>query len=161
MLCLGSLQSSAVCLCFIVCSTLESRVSRVWVGLDYGSRGGASAHHQQRADWGYGRRARTVKRFKHLKRSFVEVVADCPSFEDEVPVQAEESNWFEDGILIDSDKEDKPSEGYSDIPVVRFSKKVREKRIKLWRNALLVKYLGKPVKRIGYLQADQEDQYTC
>lgn len=34
---------------------------------------------------------------------------------------------------------------YSDIPVVRFSKKVRENRIKPWRNALLVKYLGKSV----------------
>nr|GMD21917.1 protein argonaute 2 [Ipomoea batatas] len=93
--------------------------------------------------------ARTVKRFKHLKRSFVEVVADCPSFEDEVPVQAEESNWFEDGILIDSDKEDKPSEGYSDIPVVRFSKKVREKRIKLWRLRGLATH--KPTRKINIL----------
>ncbi|XP_031121095.1 uncharacterized protein LOC116024340 [Ipomoea triloba] len=88
---------------------------------------------------------RTVKRFKHLKRSFVEVAADSPSFVEEVPVQCEDVNWFEEDIVVDSDKEDEPSERDDGIPVVRFSKKVREDLIKPWRNALLVKYLGKPV----------------
>nr|GMD03671.1 LINE-type retrotransposon LIb DNA [Ipomoea batatas] len=88
---------------------------------------------------------RTVKRFKHLKRSFVEVVADSPSFVEEVPVQLENANWFEEDIVVDSDNEEEPNEREDGIPVVRFSKKVREDLIKLWRNTLLVKFLGKPV----------------
>nr|GMC69934.1 DNA-directed RNA polymerase III subunit 1-like isoform X1 [Ipomoea batatas] len=89
---------------------------------------------------------RTFKRFKQLKRSFVEVAADCPSFEGEAQVQCDEGvNWFEEDIVIDSDKEDEPVEREDGIPIVRFSKKVREDLIKPWRNALLVKYLGKPV----------------
>nr|GMC86790.1 LINE-type retrotransposon LIb DNA [Ipomoea batatas] len=66
---------------------------------------------------------RTVKRFKHLKRSFVEVAADFPSFVEEVPVQCEDANWFEEDIVVDSDKEDEPNEREDGIPVVRFSKK--------------------------------------
>nr|GLL45963.1 uncharacterized protein LOC109183389 [Ipomoea trifida] len=89
--------------------------------------------------------ARTVKRFKHLKSSFVEVAADCPSLEEVDPALPEDANWFEDDIIVDSDVEDEPSERDDGIPVVRFSKKVREDLVKPWRNALLVKYLGKPV----------------
>ncbi|XP_031090973.1 uncharacterized protein LOC115995944 [Ipomoea triloba] len=93
---------------------------------------------------GFDGGARTVKRFKHLKQSFMEVSADGPSFEMEVPVRQEEMNWFEEDILV-ADKEDESSEIDDGIRVVRFSKKVREDLIKPWKNALLVKYLGKPV----------------
>nr|GMD07866.1 histone-lysine N-methyltransferase SETD1A-like [Ipomoea batatas] len=69
--------------------------------------------------------ARIVKMFKHLKRSFVEVVADGPSFETEVPVRQEETNWFEEDILVDSDKEDEPSETDDGIPVHKRPKQSR------------------------------------
>nr|GLL39690.1 uncharacterized protein LOC109163410 [Ipomoea trifida] len=66
--------------------------------------------------------SRTVKRFKHLKRSFVEVATDSPAFVEEVPVQLDDANWFEEDIVVDSNKEDEPSEREDGIPVVRFSK---------------------------------------
>nr|GLL25015.1 uncharacterized protein LOC109154684 [Ipomoea trifida] len=70
--------------------------------------------------------ARNVKRYKHLKRSFVEVATDSPAFEKEDPMQPESENWFEEDIAVDSDKEDDLNEREDGIPVVRFSKKVRE-----------------------------------
>lgn len=83
--------------------------------------------------------ARTMKRFKHLKRSFVEVTVDSPNLENDTPARVEESNSFDEEITVDSDKEDDPSDGDCGIPVVEFSKQFREELIKPWKNALLVK----------------------
>nr|GLL33872.1 uncharacterized protein LOC109163410 [Ipomoea trifida] len=55
--------------------------------------------------------ARTMKRFKHLKRSFVEVTVDSPNLENDTPARVEESNSFNEEITVDSDKEDDPSDG--------------------------------------------------
>nr|GMC79836.1 LINE-type retrotransposon LIb DNA [Ipomoea batatas] len=61
--------------------------------------------------------ARNVKRYKHLKRSFVEVAADSPAFEKEDSMQTESENWFKEDIAVDSDKEDDLNEREDGIPV--------------------------------------------
>ncbi|XP_019168955.1 PREDICTED: uncharacterized protein LOC109164864 [Ipomoea nil] len=92
-----------------------------------------------------GRGERVVKRYKTSKRTFAETASDHPMLGEDNGDVEEENCWFDTEIVVESDKEDDDPSAAGDIPVVKFSKKQREEWIKPWKNALLVKFLGKAV----------------
>ncbi|XP_019159702.1 PREDICTED: uncharacterized protein LOC109156316 [Ipomoea nil] len=86
-----------------------------------------------------------IKRFKQTKRSFAETLGERTNLGTDFQVCNEEINWFDDDFTIEPDKDDYPAAKMEGVPVVRLPKALREELIKPWKNALIVKHLGKPV----------------
>ncbi|XP_019189014.1 PREDICTED: uncharacterized protein LOC109183389 [Ipomoea nil] len=86
---------------------------------------------------------RVFKRVRMMKRSFAETMTDHPKWGPDLPRREDETNWFDDEIIIEDDRSDEVLEGEEGIPVINFPKALREQWAKPWKNALIVKYLGK------------------
>lgn len=98
----------------------------------------------EKEDGGEGSQ-RSVKKFRSMKRSFAETAAGPARFAGDQEKSGQEGDWFDEGIAVDSDDEDDGSESQGDIPVVKLPKALRKELVDEWKNALIVKFLGKPV----------------
>lgn len=87
----------------------------------------------------------SYKRVRTMKRSFAETAAAAPRFGDEVIMEEGDVEWFKDDISVESDDETEAMEGADGIPVVKIPKAVRKDLIEPWRNAIILKFLGKNV----------------
>lgn len=87
---------------------------------------------------------RKVKKFKHMKRSFAETIVAPVNLGGNDVEMDKDADWFDKAVEVESDDEggDPDEDG---IPVVRISKELRTDLVQAWRNALIVKYLGKHV----------------
>lgn len=88
---------------------------------------------------------RSVKKFWLMKRSFAETAAGPTRFPGDAVKTSMEGDWFDEGITVDSDNEDDALESQGGIPVVKLPKALRKELVEEWKNALIVKYLGKPI----------------
>lgn len=70
-----------------------------------------------------------VKRFRAMKRSFVDAAATAPRFEGDDDMLDHEANWFDDEIVLDPDVEGSDSTNDDGIPIVRLPKALRAELI--------------------------------
>lgn len=72
---------------------------------------------------------RSFKNVRLLKRSFADTAAAAPKFASEVMTEGSDSEWFKEGITIESDDEMENGGEHEGIPTVQIPKHIREELV--------------------------------
>lgn len=87
-----------------------------------------------------------------MKRMFAEIAAASLRFGDEQMVDGDDADWFKDDIIVDPNYDLEMAEMSDGIPVLCLQKELQEELIKPWKNALIIKFMGKVISFITFQQ---------